>query len=317
MVVRTGDILRKIVKDSPNWKSLTDEELKKLKETLNEIADDFVALCEKHNLKYCMAYGTALGAVRHKGYVPWDDDIDFFMPRYDYKKFMKIAEVELKDKYYIRSVTKGDKVGFPTLHMRLKNTLYVNYGDLVITANEPQDTRGIYIDIAPLDNSSDNSLLRNFKAYICLAILFASSCVVVKDTVNYVKKNNFKVNNEDLRLLKFKVFLGKIFSIIPIHKWMSMYDNLCASDKNDNSKYVISYCGMKNIKKGTYERCNMYPFVEGIFEKRKWMLPQNADAFLTTVYNDYMVIPNEEDQKIHPVFFINFDTRKTERSDVK
>lgn len=310
MVARTGDILRKIVQESPDWKALTDQELKTLKDVLLEIADNFVALCEKHNLKYCMAYGTALGAVRHKGYIPWDDDIDFFMPRKDYEKFLRIAEIELKDKYYIRSVAKGDKVGFPTLHMRLKNTLYVNYGDLVITANEPENTRGIYIDIAPLDNSSDNKLVRNINAYICLAILFISSCIVVRDTVDYVKKNNFKVDSSDLKLLRTKVLLGKIFSIIPMHKWMLLYDNLCARNRNEKSKYVISYCGMKNIKKGTYKRTDMYPFKEGIFEKRKWMLPHNADAFLTTVYNDYMVIPKEENQKIHPVFFINFDISK-------
>lgn len=314
MALRTGDVLRRIFKHSRAWHPLSDSELKELKQVMLEISDDFVSFCQEHKLEYCMAYGTALGAVRHKGYIPWDDDVDFFMPRADYNRFMILAEEELKDKYVIRSVTKGDKVNFPTLHMRLKNTLYINYGDLIITKNENREDRGIYIDIAPLDDASDNDLIRNCKAYLSLASLFAASCINVKDTVDYIKNNNVKCDSKDIESLRLKCFLGTIFNIIPLYKWMRFYDNISSSCNNKNSKYLISYCGMKKIEKGTYKRNTMLPFIEGVFENRKWMLPNNYDEYLTIEYNNYMVIPKQENQKIHPVFELVFDTKDKTKS---
>ena len=309
MALRTGDVLRKIFKQSTAWHPLSELELKELKQVMLDISDDFVSFCDKHNLKYCMAYGTALGAVRHKGYIPWDDDVDFFMPRVDYNRFMILAEKELQDKYVIRSVTKGDRVNFPTLHMRLKNTLYINYGDLIITRNENREDRGIYIDIAPLDDSSDNAFIRNCKAYLGLGALFAASCINVKDTVDYIKVNNIRCDSRDIKALRFKCFLGTIFNVIPLYKWMLIYDKISSSNNNINSQYLISYCGMKNIKKGTYKRSTMLPFVDGEFENRRWMLPNNYDEYLTIEYNDYMVIPKQENQKIHPVFELVFNAK--------
>lgn len=308
MTFRTGNILRKIFKESSEWHPLSDAELVHLKQVMLEISDDIVSLCEKHNLKYCMAYGTALGSVRHKGYIPWDDDIDFFMPRDDYEKFMRIAEKELGDLYVVRSVSKGDKVNFPTLHIRKKRTFYVNYGDLIITNNEPDEDRGIYVDIAPLDNASDISVLRNIKGYLSLMCLFAASCIQVKDMVSYTRNHDILMGDDDLKALRLKERLGMLFSMIPRHKWMKLYDNIVKSGHNKDSRYIISYCGMKKIEKGTYERKEIYPFIKGEFEGRIWNLPKNTDVYLTIEYGDYMTIPQKEMQKIHPVVSLKFDT---------
>ena len=191
--------------------------------------------------------------------------------------------------------------------MRKKDTCYVNYGDLVLTNQEPIEERGIYIDIAPLDNSSNIKFIRNLKGYISLAILFCASCVTVMESVRFAEKSNIKISESDYKAMRFKTFLGKILALIPMHNWMRMYDHLCAGNHNDKSEYLISYCGLKNITKGTYLRTDMLPFERGCFEERNWYLPRNADAYLTTEYNDYMTIPKQEDQKIHPVFFLDFN----------
>lgn len=307
MALRSGDVIRKVFKKSSSWRPLSKDELNQLKSVLLEISDDFVSVCEKNGIKYCMAYGTALGSVRHRGYIPWDDDVDFFMPREDYQRFLKIADKEIGYKYYFKSVSKGDKVNFPTLHMRLKNTCYVNYGDLILTAKEPIEERGIYIDIAPLDNSCNINILRNIKGNLCLFLLFCASCINVKDTLVYWNSHNIALSEEEYSELRIKKILGKLFGIIPMHRWMRMYDSLCASNHNDKSKYLTSYCGMKNIHKGTYLRSDMMPFKRGIFEGRDWFLPKNPDAYLTIEYNDYMTVPKQENKKIHPVFYLNFN----------
>ena len=77
------------------------EVLEKLQHLEMEIVKDFVRICKEHNLEYFGYAGTGIGALRHKGYIPWDDDIDISMPRKDYEKFLKIVIEEMGDKYYV------------------------------------------------------------------------------------------------------------------------------------------------------------------------------------------------------------------------
>ena len=160
MALRTGQLLMDLFQSSNEWKDLQGEDFDHFRYILLQIAEDIISVCEKYNLRYCLAYGSVLGCVRHNGFIPWDDDLDIFMPREDYLKFIPIMQDEMGEKYYVRSVSNGDKIAVTTCHVRLKGTKYINYGDLVLTSNEPDDIRGIYIDINPLDDAYDNSLFR-------------------------------------------------------------------------------------------------------------------------------------------------------------
>ncbi|MCI8948729.1 MAG: LicD family protein [Lachnospiraceae bacterium] len=309
MSLRTGDLLMKLFKKSRKWKNLNSTELSQLKEELLTIADDFVKVCEKYNLNYFMAYGTALGAVRHKGFIPWDDDMDFCMPRKDYNKFLKIADKELGSRYFIRCVSKGNRIAVPTCHIRKKDTFYVNYGDLILLSNEPKETRGIYIDIFPLENSSDIKVVRDLNGMVCLGIQFAMSCITVKHAIKYIKAVGVSMEKDEKKSLCFKRILGQIFGMIPIYNWCKFYDKFAAK-KNDNSKYVTSYTGYKNLKKSTYERKKVVETCKGEFEGRIWNLPKDYDYYLSLLYNDYMKIPDPKYQKVHPIFELQFSDKK-------
>ena len=100
MALRTGDLLMGIFKRVPGWRNLSEKELSNLKDTLTAISKDFVDFCESNNINYMMGAGTALGAVRHHGFIPWDDDIDFHVPRKDYNKIIELAPRILGDKYF-------------------------------------------------------------------------------------------------------------------------------------------------------------------------------------------------------------------------
>ena len=90
-----------------------DSDLKKLKKLELMIFEDFIAICENHNIDYYISSGTALGAVRHGGFIPWDDDIDIAVFRKDYEKLLTILDEELSSKYYVIALEKQDDCFFP------------------------------------------------------------------------------------------------------------------------------------------------------------------------------------------------------------
>ena len=126
-------------------------ERKKLWAVELDILEKIIAICEKHNIKYCAAGGTMLGAVRHKGFIPWDDDIDIAMTREDYEKFLRFAEKELKEPYCLIT-SLNDKRFLP--HAQIQN--------LNTTAMIPEkDAKmGIFVDIFPFDKVPESGFRR-------------------------------------------------------------------------------------------------------------------------------------------------------------
>lgn len=306
MALRTGDTLMGLFKNSSQWKEWNDESLAKFKQELLSIAKDFIDVCNKHNLTYVLAYGSALGAVRHNGFIPWDDDLDINMPRKDFDKFLDICEHEMGDNYFIRAVMKGDPIAVPTIHIRKKGTKYVNYGDLVKMQDEPEEMRGIYIDIAAFENAPNNKYLRKMDGIIHLGILFIMSCIDIKESVIYLKKVGVELTKEQKSVLRMKKLIGKIFGVIPSIKWYLIYDWYASKIKNDNSKYVCSYCGFKNIRKSTFLRSKLFEPIKMEFEGFQWNVPRDCDYYLKICYKDYMKLPPIENRKVHPVFELQF-----------
>ncbi len=145
-------------------KPLTDKELRILQLTELDIMLEFDRICRKNDIKYYIIGGTLLGAVRHKGFIPWDDDADIAMLRADYERFLQVCENDLdKEKYYYhdRFRTEGYRWGFGKL--RKKNTTFVR----PTTEDMPYE-QGVYIDLMPLDyvpNSTMGQLVCDWIAF--------------------------------------------------------------------------------------------------------------------------------------------------------
>ena len=128
------------------YKEYDKETLDKLHQVEMEILDDFVKVCEKHKLRYFLTGGTMLGAVRHSGFIPWDDDVDIGMPREDYDKFIEIGDEALGDKYQLECFEHNKNYHLPFAKVVKKNTIFDEGFDKL------KYLKGIYIDIIPFEN---------------------------------------------------------------------------------------------------------------------------------------------------------------------
>lgn len=258
-------------------KYLSADEIKKIE---LQILDEIDKICNEENIYYSICGGTMIGAVRHKGFIPWDDDIDIIMPRNDYNKFIKI--MKKKDENYWLDVVdnKKKKYYYPFSKIVDKNT--------VAKMEDNQTLHGIWVDIFPVDNLPDNEKKRNGiikKCFFYRAIIIA----MTTDFSNYVGKR------------KIKKILNLYANIFGKENIIKRYNNLIfKSTLYNNSNYVSSYFptyGKKEIfEKDILLRRELYDF-EG---KKYWGI-KNFDEYLSQLYGDYMKLPPEEKRRTHKI----------------
>jgi lipopolysaccharide cholinephosphotransferase len=247
--------------------------LKEQQAVLLELLHEFDRICKKHRIPYVMFCGSAIGAVRHNGIIPWDDDADVSMLRNDYERFLKIAPTELNEQYYLQAEGSAHwMMNFSKL--RKNNTTYLEK----FHPKDKQMHQGIYIDIFPCDNASDKEWIRKVQFY-------ASRVALAKS----LWKRGYETDS-----IKKKLFMS-LCSILPEKpfKKISMMKN-----KSD-SRYVQTFLACTSrYKKGVYERVWFTETTEIAFEDMIVPISAHYDALLTKLYGDYMQIPSEEDRKI-------------------
>ena len=168
------------------------ENLKEHQSVMYEMLKEVARICRKNNITYMLFAGTMLGAVRHKGFIPWDDDLDILMLRREYEKFLKIAEKDLNlEKYYLQ---KEFSPHWPMFFSKLRCN-----GTACIERYVPKDEdthMGVYIDIFPCDNLHENKIMRKLQ--------FAASKIVI---ANSLGKRGYLTNS---KLKKAVILISRI-----------------------------------------------------------------------------------------------------------
>lgn len=255
-----------------------------------EIMDEFVKICNKYNLTYFLYGGTLLGAVRHKGFIPWDDDLDLAMPRKDYEKFIEVAKNELNSKFELDNYHTNKLCYLNFSKIRNKNTILVQD----FQKDNYEGPKGIWIDIFPLDNAKkEEGKLQS------LRIIF----IKAMRSIAHYKSNIYLGNNK----IKLKKVLGKIFGIIPLNTLLSIQDTLMKKNAKKETEYFISIASQYNYKKQTMKKDIFIPAKELEFEGRKYKVPNNYTYFLERIYGDYMKLPPKEKRITHNPVEIKFE----------
>ena len=267
-------------------KRITESDLEELHGILLIIFDDLSNICKSNGLRYAMIGGGAIGALRHKGFIPWDDDIDIIMPRIDFEKFCQVILKDHSKKYSILHPQVKKNFGRVLPKIRLKGTEYRKAleGDL--------DNCGIAIDIYPIENTYDNQILKFGHGVISMGLGFALSCKRIFDRRKEFRKimGGFSFRG--------KCFIGLCLSFAPIEKWASWTDRWYSICKNENSIWVTVPSDGKHFFGGLQKRSEFCNFKQACFEGRETFVPGNYDTYLRGYYGDYMKIPPKEQREL-------------------
>ncbi len=237
-----------------------------------EMLKDFDAVCRKHGIEYQLFAGTALGAVRHGGFIPWDDDVDVILLRSEYERFFEECASELdSEKYYVQREF-GEHWPMQFSKLRRNNTA-------CIEKYHPKDKKihqGVYIDIFPCDNLSDNHIIRLMQ--------FAASKIIIAKAL-YAR-------GYETRNIAKKVFmqLCRPISTAALHRF-------CIRKKDGSSATVHSFfAAAKRYGKNIYPREWMTKTVQLNFEDDAFPVSEYYDSLLTTLYGDYNTPPRPEER---------------------
>ena len=259
---------------------MTKEELKKLKEEELKILDYFASFCKKHKLNYQLSYGTLLGAIRHKGFIPWDDDIDVHMEPSDYLKFLDLIKKENNKKYIIQNIDTEKYYHSYFTKIRKNNSCMVEKEWQYIKIH-----KGINIDIFPLFPYPDKSLDRKIM-------------MLKLKTANILASKNNKTNS-----IKNKIVFA-ILRLIPRKITNKITSKLILSILNYKGEYSYYKIEIndKPIKKEWVKESKEAPF-----EDRKYLIPTMYDEILTEFYGDYMTPPDESNRTGHGEIILSFN----------
>ena len=278
-------------------KEYDEKTLKRVQMTELEILHDFVQLCDKANLTYFGIAGTGIGALRHNGFIPWDDDIDIAMPREDFDKFVYIAKKEYSDKYLILNGLEFENYPLLTTRWVMKDTEFVEYPLKNIDC-----PLGIFLDIYPLDKIPDDAKL--FKKQARKAFFYSKLLILRSIPFPVVGFSGIKKKIVHMICACIHLFLC-VFRIQK--KWLykkcleisTMYNYMDSTSRLD---FLCDTTAYLNI----HEIADIYPLKKIKFEDIDLNFPNRIEKNLTLAYGDYMKLPPIEKRKNHLPYKLKF-----------
>lgn len=274
----------------------TNKELERIHEVEKNALADFARTCEKYNLSYWLVAGAALGAIRHKGPIPWDDDIDVGMLRKDYEKFLSICQEELGDRYrFINYQTEKDYPLFVT-NMAKRGTKFVwrNFAKL-------QCTMGIGIDIFPYDNVPRDIAKR--KRQIRYA-WFLNKLYIVRNIRNPEVPGTGILKKTILLICGIAHYI-MVFFHVPRKSIISRYLKAAKRYDSEDTGLITTFCVRYPERTKIYFE-DLFPLSKVPYMDIEVYIPSNYNKMLENEYGDYMKLPPVEKRRNHYPYQLDF-----------
>lgn len=291
-VMQTNELFKQQL--SSKGHQLTDEELIGVKQVVFEIMCDVLDICEDLNIPYMLGGGTALGAVRHQGFIPWDDDIDLNIERQYIDRLLDEVERRFDDKYFVEAPvrTPGYLSSFIQIHK--KGTIFQEY--LV----KQGDENGIKIDIFVIENTYNNAIRRKWHGFCCELGLLVLSCYRM-----FLWREEFVAladgNKKALLAIRIKGLLGAF--IAPTGKyWFKRVQRCLSRCKDGKSEYVVIPSGRNHFFGEMYNRESFLQTVPMKFENMELNVTKDYDFYLSNLYGNYMELPPESSREHHVIY---------------
>ena len=261
--------------------NLTSEELRNVQLCEFECLKEIKRICEKNSIPYFLIGGTLIGAVRHKGFIPWDDDIDVGMLRKDYDRFLEVAKEDLnKKKFFLQTPnTENGCYDYELARIRLNNTHFVEEHREKLSLHD-----GFFVEVFPYDDLPETEkACKSYSKYF----------KYMKRILGIRKGYRYGVTNNKTKRRMFYL-VANLTRIIPFNYLHNKMINYHMKYNENNTEKVFILAGAYNCIKESHLRKTVSEYTELEFEGDLFSVPKNYDLFLREQYGDYMQLPPEE-----------------------
>ena len=253
------------------------------------ILQEIKRICDENNISFQLSGGSVLGAVRHGGFIPWDDDIDVGMLRPDYERFLEIAPLQLRKPYTLQTYNNNSDHYYYFSHVVDTRYSVKRLGSL------DHRIEKVWVDIYPLDGLPKFRLMRGIH-YCKLTFFNFMYHVGYFDKVNIARPDRALYQKVIIRIIK------KLHPFLKIEgsKWRNRIDVQLKKYGPADSEYVFNFIGVKGIKE-IFPKAIFYETRSARFENDSFLIPDNYELYLSQLYGNYMTVPPDSEKNSHPM----------------